>query len=42
MEQKGFTIWSEKINDKGEDAYPTFLYSENYDRIVLEIGRAHV
>jgi len=37
MEQKGFTIWSEKINDKGEDAYPTFLYSENYDRIVLAV-----
>ncbi len=37
MEQNGFTIWSEKISEKGEDALPTKLIDDTNQKFVYAV-----
>jgi serine/threonine protein phosphatase PrpC len=37
MEQNGFTIWSEKIPEKGEDAFPTSLNDNTNQKFVFSV-----
>ncbi|MDI9312376.1 MAG: hypothetical protein QM535_19355 [Limnohabitans sp.] len=37
MEQNGFTIWSEKIPEKGEDAIPTNLIDDTNQKFVFAV-----